>query len=457
MYCGDETGSFVGDLGSSTSRFGYGGEDAPKYVVPSFCAGQRVLSSAQQPHDDVVAPWRMAPGDGPIVDPTQFLQQSDVLADRNAYQTIWESALDRMNVKDRHKHRPDREIQASGMTSATVAKAHLNDGIQHPFMVSTPGMTFSVGEKPDDHKKHLVEFTEILMETFQCPSLFLAPSPMLASFAHGRPTALVVDMGAGGCRVTPVVDGLILRQAQRRNGRGGDWLDHVLWKSLDAVQPRYQSRGVQARKGIFHRWACQELMYEVRTSGHVQLGAWRYDPSVPFRNDKKDEMDTSTGESVYTLPDGTEVDWNTHQGHDVGRLYELWFTDETPYVDDVDQSILSQHPTLSNAPLHKLIRESLSAVEDVDLRKDLAGNILLTGGASVVPKLDARLSYELSQCVSGAFKCKVVASKFNVERSCASWIGGSVLSSLGSFQQLWLSQAEYEEYGPSLAVQRFPL
>ena len=30
MYCGDETGAFVGDCGHATSRFGYGGEDTPK-------------------------------------------------------------------------------------------------------------------------------------------------------------------------------------------------------------------------------------------------------------------------------------------------------------------------------------------------------------------------------------------------------------------------------------------
>ena len=35
MYCGDETGAFIGDVGSKTSRFGYGGEDCPKVVIPS--------------------------------------------------------------------------------------------------------------------------------------------------------------------------------------------------------------------------------------------------------------------------------------------------------------------------------------------------------------------------------------------------------------------------------------
>jgi actin-like protein 6A len=56
----------------------------------------------------------------------------------------------------------------------------------------------------------------------------------------------------------------------------------------------------------------------------------------------------------------------------------------------------------------------------------------------------------------GFVKPKVVASRNNVERSCAPWIGASILTSLGSFQQLWLSRTEYEEYGATMGIQRFP-
>ena len=38
-----------------------------------------------------------------------------------------------------------------------------------------------------------------------------------------------------------------------------------------------------------------------------------------------------------------------------------------------------------------------------------------------------------------------------LERHYASWIGGSILSICGSFQQLWISKAEYSEYG-SLSI-----
>jgi len=112
--------------------------------------------------------------------------------------------------------------------------------------------------------------------------------------------------------------------------------------------------------------------------------------------------------------------------------------------------------TLIDAPLHELIHQSLLSVGDVDIRKELTSNVILTGGSSLFPNLDARLSWELSQLLPAFTKPKVIAPRFSVERSCASWIGGSILTSLGSFQQLWLSRHEYEEYGATMSVQRFP-
>ena len=35
-------------------------------------------------------------------------------------------------------------------------------------------------------------------------------------------------------------------------------------------------------------------------------------------------------------------------------------------------------------------------------------------------------------------------------------IGGSILASLGSFQQMWMSAQEFEEHGPSLIHRKSP-
>jgi hypothetical protein len=168
----------------------------------------------------------------------------------------------------------------------------------------------------------------------------------------------------------------------------------------------------------------------------------------------------SASDSIYSLPDGTMIDLTSPMGKDLCRIPELLFTDTCPFVStnttSSSSSILAEHDTLSNLPLHKLIHASLLAVPDVDIRKELCNNILLVGAGSLVPNLEQRLSVDVKRVVPSMYKCRVVASRFHAERSCAAWIGASVLTSLGSFQQLWLSRTEYEEYGVHLSIQRFP-
>jgi len=634
MYCGDETGSFIGDIGSYASRFGYGGEDSPKYVVPSYTyrcrnggdeedkdgaddtgsnSGEKngggdggddarvsmksrrrrrrgyVATScySYRPDREYSTALRMAESPSasaavsstacePIVDPNLFLQQGDSYQDWDAVETLWQSAFDAMRVGDRYKHTKGGDghggfsgdsaggpkaattTKHSGRTKSSTIKSSSESGegkCVHPLLVVSPGYTHRVGPSKYDesaHTKELVQLTELMMETFDCQSMFVAPSPMLAAFSHGRRTALVVDIGASGTKVTPVVDGLVLKQSQRRSGRGGDWLGNVQWHALlqdkSIVRPRYQAMGrasigasaaaASPASSLFHRWAMQDLMYEFRTSGNVQFPPWTYDTSVPFLyDDDNDEQDMNGGsgsssgsnnsssededddksgsgsggnnnnedddddddameveeeetsrkaaagkgkkrgtkakpppfaplpagggaDAMFELPDGTLIDLTSRVGKDMCRVPELFFAEQLPFLSSDTtsntDSILQQHASLSNLPLPQLIYSSLSAVADVDARKELAGSILLTGGSSLFPNLEQRLSYSLPLIVSSAYKCKVSASQYSIERTCAPWIGGSILSSLGSFQQLWLSRAEYEEYGATLAVQRFP-
>lgn len=83
-----------------------------------------------------------------------------------------------------------------------------------------------IGESATASPKQRTEMLELMFETFECPSLFLAPNPMLAAFAAGRQSALVVDCGGGGTSVCPVLDGYVLRKPTVRSVRGGQWLSN---------------------------------------------------------------------------------------------------------------------------------------------------------------------------------------------------------------------------------------
>jgi actin-related protein len=421
----------------------------------------------------------------PLVDPNAFLRQGDMVEDWDNLQLAWNAGMEALRAKDTLKHtKGGTPYTHSGSTTihkSSTSSSHHNHSegkCVHPLLAVTPGFTEYEGHGPQYcasvKRQQYVKYTEVAMESLEASSLFLAPAPMLAAFSVGRQTALVVDVGAGGCRVTPVVDGLLLKHSQRRNGRGGDWLGHVTWKALleekVVPKPRYQLRdsSTKAKSPLFDTWAMQDLMYEIRTEPHVSLDIYNRDTRVPFTPSTttppssptapatpSSAATAATNNNTYELPDGTSIDLTTSFGKDLCRIPELLFTDSLPFSTP-SSSTYDNNDTLSNAPLHQLIRESLLAVGDVDVRKELANCICLSGGASVVPNLDARLSAELSAILPAFCKPKVVASRNSVERSCASWIGASILTSLGSFQQLWLSRTEYEEYGATMSIQRFP-
>merc|ERR1712054_14216 len=84
---------------------------------------------------------------------------------------------------------------------------------------------------------------------------------------------------------------------------------------------------------------------------------------------------------------------------------------------------------------------------DVDIRKDLFSNIVIAGGCSCFPGIAERLTKEIVGLAPSTMKIKVVAPP---ERKYSSWIGGSILASLSTFQQMWITKGEYDESGPSV-------
>lgn len=84
---------------------------------------------------------------------------------------------------------------------------------------------------------------------------------------------------------------------------------------------------------------------------------------------------------------------------------------------------------------------------DVDIRKELYSNIVMSGGSTMFPGIAERLNKEMSSLAPSSMKIKVVAPQ---ERKFLVWIGGSILSSLSTFQTMWITKAEYQETGAAI-------
>ena len=84
---------------------------------------------------------------------------------------------------------------------------------------------------------------------------------------------------------------------------------------------------------------------------------------------------------------------------------------------------------------------------DRDIRNNFYANTILSGGTTMYPGIADRMQKEISNLAPNTMKVKIIAPP---ERKYSVWIGGSILASLSTFQQMWISKQEYDESGPSI-------
>jgi actin-like protein 6A len=168
----------------------------------------------------------------------------------------------------------------------------------------------------------------------------------------------------------------------------------------------------------------------------------------------------------YELPDGTQVD----VGIERFLLPEL-FIDPSPVnranpdlvnlfatsTEDTSADILSSETTHVSTSLPALIRDSVIR-SDMEMQTMLLANMVLTGGSSSFEGMSERIRTEVEKLVHSAapgWRVKLTSAGAG-ERSLSPWLGGSILGSLGSFHEVWVSRAEYDEYGPSIVDRKCP-
>ena len=100
----------------------------------------------------------------------------------------------------------------------------------------------------------------------------------------------------------------------------------------------------------------------------------------------------------------------------------------------------------SPVAFHETVYNSIMKC-DVDIRKDLYANTVLSGGTTMYPGIADRMQKEITALAPSTIKIKIIAPP---ERKYSVWIGGSILASLSTFQQMWISKQEYDESGPGI-------
>lgn len=262
---------------------------------------------------------------------------------------------------------------------------------EHPVLLT---------EAPLNPRSNRDVAAQIFFDTFNVPALFISVQAVLSLYSSGRTTGIVLDSGDGVTHAVPVFEGFSMPHAIRRvDVAGRDVTEHL--------QLLLRKSGHH-----LHTTAEREVVRIVKEKCcYVALNA------------AKEEKDSLGRTEEFRLPDGNVI----QLGPERFRAPEILFNPE----------LIGQE----YAGVHQVVVDSINRV-DLDLRKSLFSNIVLSGGSTLCKGFGDRLLNEVKKLALKDVKIKIYAPP---ERKYSTWIGGSILAGLGTFKKMWVSAEEYQE------------
>jgi actin, other eukaryote len=265
-------------------------------------------------------------------------------------------------------------------------------------------------EAPQNPKTNREKMTQIMFESFNTPGIYISIQAVLSLYSAGKTTGVVMDSGDGVTHFVPIYEGYCFPHCViRMNLAGRDLTDYL----LSILTERGLHLTTSAEREIV-RDIKEKLTYV----------------SLDYEKELKESTKSSSCEAKYEMPDGSEI----VIGSERFRCPEVLF-----------------QPMMTGKEMEGIHVQTYSSIQkaDIDVRKDLLANIVLSGGTTMFPNIAERLTAEIQKQAPNVVNSKIKVMA-NPERKYSVWVGGSILSSINNFQSMWITKAEYEESGPQI-------
>ena len=254
------------------------------------------------------------------------------------------------------------------------------------------------------NKEQRIKLTEFLFEKYEIGGLFFCNSSVLSSFSYGKCLCLVFDSGHTQSNIVPVNDGMIIKNSLNYYNLNGKNIDELIINEIIGKQ--------------INNFNNYNILQKIQILSDLK--------EIIFGFDNKNNL---------ILPDNRSIIINDNYLSIIKNNIEMKL-----FKDELN--------------LKSLILKSISSVL-LDIKKDLIGNVFICGGNSLIfnnyfNDIKDALSKEL---VSNAI-VKLTTHPSKIERSLASFLGASIVSSLNIYKETIIKKEEYEEHGSIIAEKK---
>ena len=273
------------------------------------------------------------------------------------------------------------------------------DSSNHPVLLTEAPLN------PRDKREKVIQ---LFFETFNVPKFYLGIQAVMSLYASGRLTGTVFESGDGVTHIVPVYDGFGLPHAIMRLNVAGrditDYLSRILSDRGVYLKSSSELESVRKMK--------EELCYV----------------ALDYEQELQDSQKNHDLTKTFVLPDGQEISIGSERFQAPEALFQPKFLGHD--FNGVGQST----------------EDSIKKC-DLDIRRPLYENIMMSGGSTMYPGIAQRLLADLKKNAPTSARVNIHADpnrKFSV------WIGAKILTELNSFNDQWITREEYDEVGPSI-------